>query len=78
MLSSVHRSKGLEFPRVYLLEDSFPLKPSYWLNYASQKKGDVDKWCKKMAAQIMETETEERNILYVATTRAQRELIYVR
>jgi hypothetical protein len=78
LLSSVHRAKGLQWPRVYVLESSFPVKPSYWTNYASQTKGDAEKWCKKMAAKVMENETEERNILYVAVTRSQRELIYVR
>lgn len=77
LLSSVHRAKGLEWPRVYLLESSFPVKPSYWVNYASQKKGDVEAWCKKMAGQVMQHEIEEKNILYVAITRSQRELVYV-
>lgn len=78
LLSSVHRAKGLEFPRVFILEDTFPVKPSFWLTHASQKKGNVNEWCAKRAADVMEKEIEERNILYVAITRAQQELIYVR
>jgi DNA helicase-2/ATP-dependent DNA helicase PcrA len=50
--ASVHRSKGLEFPRVFLLDWTF--------RHAHPKAGQ-----------------EERNIRYVAVTRAQRELFYV-
>jgi superfamily I DNA/RNA helicase len=56
-LSSIHRSKGLESDRVFLLQPPGPQRP-----------------VSKM--QPWEREQED-NILYVGTTRAIRELIYV-
>jgi DNA helicase-2/ATP-dependent DNA helicase PcrA len=76
VLSSCHRAKGLEWDRVFLLESSFPVCPDYWLTYA--RKGDANVWAAKKAAEIMETEIEERNIRYVALTRSKRELYLVK
>ena len=75
-LSSVHRFKGLERDRIFLLESSFPVCPEYWLGYA--RKGDANVWAAKKAAEILETETEERNIRFVALTRARKELYLVK
>lgn len=56
-LSTVHKSKGLEYPTVFLL-DRAKLMPS---RYAEQP------WQK----------VQERNLLYVAVTRAQERLVYI-
>lgn len=54
--SSVHRAKGLEWPTVYMLDETF---------YVSHPK------------QTQEDKQEERNIHYVAITRAQNKLVCV-
>jgi superfamily I DNA/RNA helicase len=77
LLSTVHRAKGKEWNRVFLLEETFPVRPAYWRGRASQKKGDVEKWCRDVAARILAEDIEERNIMYVAITRSKQELIYV-
>ena len=75
LLSTVHRAKGLEWDRVFLLHDTFPVHPTFWLKYANRR--NANKWAEEKAAYVMQTEVEEKNILYVAITRAKRELIYV-
>lgn len=75
LLSSVHKAKGLEWDRVFLLDDTFPVNTSYWLQYARQ--GNKHQWAEDRAKKCMAEEIEERNILYVAVTRARRELIKV-
>ena len=55
-LSSVHKAKGLEAPRVFIL--NYFLMPS--------------KWAKKSWEQI-----QEKNIQYVAITRAKRDLVFI-
>jgi DNA helicase-2/ATP-dependent DNA helicase PcrA len=77
-LSTVHRFKGRESDRCYLLDFTFPVRAAYWRQYASTKKGDPDKWSAEVAQKIQQESIEERNIMYVAITRAKRELIYVR
>jgi len=62
-LSTVHRAKGLEADRVWLLESTFRRKVPCGLDGASEtrwREGD-----------------EEQNIRYVAITRAKRELVWV-
>ena len=54
-LSSVHKSKGLEWGRVFLLNRA-ELMPSKWARQAWQQ-------------------VQERNLIYVAVTRAQRSLV---
>ena len=56
-LSTVHKSKGLEYPRVFIL-DAHELMPCPW----ATRPGDAQ---------------QERNLQYVACTRAQRELYYI-
>ncbi len=55
-LASIHKSKGLEFPTVYLLDKH--LIPSRFARQPWQK-------------------TQERNLLYVAITRAMQTLVYI-
>lgn len=76
LLSTVHRAKGLEWDRVFILHDTFPVNASYWMQYASRKK-TARTWADEKAKQVRETEREELNILYVAVSRARKELIYV-
>lgn len=57
-LATVHKSKGLEWDRVFVL-DAGELMPSRW-------------------AQLDWEIEQERNLMYVAATRARRELRYVR
>lgn len=56
-LSTVHKSKGLEYPRVFIL-DAHELMPCPWAN----RPGDLQ---------------QEKNLMYVACTRAQNELYYI-
>jgi len=56
-LSTVHKSKGLEYPRVFIL-DAHELMPCPW----ATRPGDLQ---------------QEKNLMYVACTRAQKELYYV-
>jgi superfamily I DNA/RNA helicase len=56
-LATVHKSKGLEFDRVFIL-GRFQLMPSPW----AKKDWQVD---------------QETNLIYVAITRAKRELYYI-
>ena len=56
-LSTVHRAKGLQYPRVFIIQpEKMPLK---WRN------------------QTADDAAQEMNILFVALTRAQEELVYV-
>jgi len=64
-LSTVHRAKGLEWDRVFFLDEH--LVPSYWTLRALKKDPERFEWMAQ----------EEQNIRYVAVTRAKNELIYV-
>ncbi len=64
-LSTVHRAKGLEWPRVYILNEY--LMPSKWSVKAFEKDPKRYAWMMQ----------EEDNIRYVAVTRAQVELNYI-
>jgi DNA helicase-2/ATP-dependent DNA helicase PcrA len=75
LLSTVHRAKGLEWNKVFLLHDSFPVNWTYWMKYA--KKNNARTWAESRAQRVRTEEIEERNLLYVATTRAKKELVYV-
>jgi superfamily I DNA/RNA helicase len=55
LLSSVHKAKGKEWPRVY------------WLQVASKYRGTRQEW----------QDVQEMNLMYVAATRAMRELVLV-
>ncbi len=74
LLSTVHRGKGLEWRRVFLLEDTFPVNPRFWAKFT---KNTVTPWCEERAEDVMLKEQEEKNIYYVAVTRAMRELYLV-
>ena len=76
LLSSVHRAKGLQWDRVFLLMDTFPVNACYWLKFAKRKNG-AQTWAEKRAKACMATEPEERNLLYVAVSRTKKELVYV-
>lgn len=56
-LSTVHKAKGLEWPRVYVLDAHLYMPPPW--------------------AQAGWQQEQERNLMYVAATRAKRELRYV-
>jgi DNA helicase II / ATP-dependent DNA helicase PcrA len=75
LLSSVHRGKGLEWDRVFMLDYTFPINPSFWMQFA--KGSNQEEWAEGMANKTFETETEQRNIFYVACTRSRRELYLV-
>ena len=75
LLSTVHRSKGLEWDRVFLLHDTFPVNASYWMRYAKRK--NAKEWAEARAKEVREKEQEEVNVLYVATSRAKKSLFYV-
>lgn len=64
-LSTVHRFKGLESPRVYILDQH--LMPSKWATKAFEKDPERYAWMIQ----------EEDNIRYVAVTRAMKELRYI-
>jgi len=55
-LSTVHKSKGLEYPRVFVL-DAHELQPCPWSRPSELQ--------------------QEKNLMYVAATRAQKELYYI-
>lgn len=57
-LSSIHKAKGLEWPKVFLL-DRFELMPSKF-------------------AKLPWQQVQERNLIYVAMTRAQIDLVYIK
>lgn len=56
-LSTIHKAKGLEWPRVFILD--FDLMPSRWATQDWQKR-------------------QERNLQYVAITRAKQDLVYIK
>ena len=70
VFSTVHKAKGLQFPRVYILDDFFGLgdePPAMWrsasaFNHATKQRA------------LFEEPFEEVNIAYVAMTRAEDEL----
>jgi len=65
-LSTIHRAKGMEWPRVFFLDDE--LIPSYWTLKAVAQDPNRFQWMLQ----------EEFNIRYVAVTRAIDQLTYVR
>lgn len=64
--STVHRAKGLEANRVFMLVDTFRSTSCYAA------------FCGDAGAASGRTSVEEENLEYVAVTRAQRELVFVR
>ena len=64
--STVHRAKGLEAERVYLLVDTFRSAVAY------------SAFCGDESAQGGYAAVEEENLEYVAVTRAMSELVFVR
>ncbi len=64
-LASVHKAKGLEWPRVYILNED--LMPSKWAIKAFEKNPERYAWMMQ----------EETNIRYVAVTRAMQDLRYI-
>jgi len=77
LLSTVHRFKGKEADRTFVLTSTFPTHAAYWRERANRKKGDIEKWASEIAARILKEDIEERNVLYVAVSRSKQELIYV-
>lgn len=65
--STVHKAKGLEADRVFILCDSFRVKGNKATATELSIKRDND----------MEESSEEHNIWYVAVTRAKKELIFI-
>ncbi len=64
-LSSIHRSKGLEWKRVFFLNSD--LIPSKWTLKAYEKDPETYEWMMQ----------EESNLRYVAITRAKESLFYI-
>ncbi len=64
-LSTIHRAKGLEWSRVFFLNQK--LIPSIWAKKAHQKDPDRYEWMMQ----------EERNLRYVGITRAKERLAYI-
>jgi len=71
VLSTVHKAKGLEASRVFVLVDTFRHRREYWERFA--RPGE---WLDRMLHE--NTTREELNIWYVAITRAKSELMLVR
>jgi len=71
VLSTVHKAKGLESKRVFVLIDTFRHRPEYWQRFAR-----TDAWLEQMVEE--NTTREELNIWYVAITRAKAELLLTR
>jgi superfamily I DNA/RNA helicase len=77
VLSSVHRSKGREWTRVFLIESSFVTSEHYWR--VRTKDGGASqnskRWIRDRVAEAIRT-PEDRNIRYVAITRSKSELYF--
>jgi superfamily I DNA/RNA helicase len=65
LLSTIHKAKGLEWNRVYIL-DSWRM-PSKWAKNAAESNPDKCSWMLD----------QERNLRYIAITRAQKHLTYI-
>lgn len=71
VLSTVHKVKGLESKRVFVLLNTFRTRREYWEQYAKS-----EGW---LPTKLQESRTrEELNVWYVAITRAMQELYLVR
>jgi len=71
VLSTVHKAKGMEARRVFVLVDTFRHRREYWERFAR-----TEGW---LEARMEENSTrEELNIWYVAITRAKAELMLTR
>ena len=73
-LSTVHKVKGLEASRVYLLKQTFA-----YYRISAQLEIEVDAWRReRLRERLRSIPPEESNLLYVAITRAKLDLIWVK
>jgi DNA helicase-2/ATP-dependent DNA helicase PcrA len=75
LLSTVHAAKGLEWDRVFMLDFTFPINTSFWMQYAHG--GSPEEWAAGMAEKVFADDQAERAVWYVSVTRSKRELYLV-
>lgn len=78
--SSVHKAKGLEWERVYLLQDTFspalPCECGHWPGAHGEREGCKRCGCSRFIEDAARRQ-EEDNVAYVAITRAKSTLVWV-
>jgi superfamily I DNA/RNA helicase len=72
--SSIHKAKGLEWPRVFLLTDTLYRGAMGW---GKSTVGEAIGGQSKLEVDVFPADSEERNLHYVGVTRAMQELVLV-